>query len=1647
MARHSLVAVGGSGQSAAIAYLRLATLSGIHPGDLPNIYVVDADIKDRTGADAKPSLYNSLKDLFDKLTHGAENKPDFKLIFPYAHQHGEVQGGTTFADYVLAQGGDRQETRYVIDSLFSKKTSSMKKHDLSEQDVPLSKGFMARPNVGATTFFAKLQQEQLERDLDTLKKDVTNVHGQNHVIVVIGSSFGGTGSGAAPSLAQQLVDWANEKQMTPKVGLFMTLPWFNPNAAQTNSNVAPTYGNSEIQEKNTAGGLHYYATSDSLKKVDVFIANYAGHIHRRNDDSNSEQPEYEHVFNLLLAAQIQNYFINKARGDDKFKQASTYTFYLPQNRLIFNAADSALLAFSVNDGLKQDLTTWLHEAQALRLALRYSANYMTKEFKPTQADRRNPPKSLVELAFKVAEQDGRPQMIIEKKKMLGFSSKKEPNPEIYNKIAEQLRIREQQLATSIAWTNRLKDNSPELNIDDASINENNERWFAEYAALNQYQKDGVEIASIRLFEEALNVNPNPNIIQDFETRTKNGQDAYTAAAVQIEAELRRVIRLRGANPRRDDENPAAGAGQSGDTTTVFLPLNVNGQSVSRYLQQIDLAKLVGDVGKDWQGKDIKVQDKNHPASLSNLIHSSVPSPWGTALLEEWQQKLAMDSKDKILLAQTAQRLEAILWGIFSNRLRVIRIPARQNESLLDMALKVRSFEVKGRGVEKYDWFTVAIDPQTQQVIAANYPTVGWFTAPTLSNMDWWDEPNEFFKGHFVLPTENEQNLVAEYYDTKLIKSFSDWLKSLLNIGDYRCTWYPVIEEICRKLDEKLPNNAVALAVSSIDQNESFILLTTSGCENIAIQRVEKTSQEILKDAVSGHLLVLENKIEEDENGNKYQYQYPDSPLSIKKHGATAKRIDETPLLFAEKQDKIKLRYLITLDGHQFIQEEIATVVRLQVQNVIFPNFKAEGWKLYFAGATPTENYDLYNVKFPQYAYHLYEHNGNKSSRVQYIQNGEKLAFEEQQPLHFDHNYELFGRPDKLVLYQYINGKYQEAGIFDIQLRDLPKELKSSFKLALDFGTSHSCVLAWDASNDGSTDLIRQIDFTRLNDEDNLLKKVFTTVKGDQVLFDEFNFIAPFAAKTSQDSLDKSVLPTEFRYKKQFEHEQPVENIDRGIRYLTILPMHFKAESALNAIKDNGAIGDFKWGIRAAKNIRERVYAGRENLLSDQYVKQILRMALIFLRHAGYTDLKTFRATYPEAFSQGQIRRFAEKLEDIFKQLKEETGVSIGNAEVTEDALIMMKNKIQGKSTPVRLTQHSHGLVSEAIAALEAAKETESHALKEKGLQIVLDMGGGSTDVAVFLQKEKAGLSHVDADLPWRITDSLRYAGHDVLQLLSTPNVIGELDKNSNDSLAYRVGVLKLAIRDNKTINSKLVDGFIDNRFKDEKQDAEAFFEGLFEYTRQLILSYQNLVAQYTEQPLSVGIVLLGNGWRLGRLIYTEAEQRSPIGALRSVMQDYIVKGLDGLDEKNIDILFPVDKKVSVKESICHGALHYNPRNDNYVSNAHNKRFSFVATTQLSYTQDHIAGFLEQQSSEFRDKNRDIEIVEFIKFPEYSKFNTRLEKIKGWEGNIQQYMKSTLNESFMDQWRSDEEDILINPMRDFLEVIWKKYVLFVNSVDE
>lgn len=1657
MAKHSLVAVGGSGQSAAIAYLRLATISGFNPADLPNIYVVDADIKDRTGADAKPSLYSSLKDLFEKLTQGVakSSKPQFELIYPYAHQHGDVQNDTTFADYILGQGGDKQETRYVIDSLFNKRTQSMKKYEISEQEVPLSKGFMARPNVGATTFFDKLQQDhhKLERGLQSLKHVVTGANSQDHVVVVIGSSFGGTGSGAAPSLAQQLATWATERHLEPKIGLFMTLPWFNPNG-RSNPDAAPTHGSSDIQAKNTSGGLHYYQTSESFKSFDVFVANYAGQMHSRNDDSNSEQPEYEHVFNLLLAAQIQNYLINKIT-DTKFSQAGAYTFYLPQRELQFNASDSALLAFSVDEKLKQDVAAWAHEAQALRLALKYTAECMLNDFKPTKGDQRAALKKALDtgLAYKVAEQDGRPHMIIEEKKLFGLSSSTKINDEIYQNIAKKLQEREKQLADSIAWLNRLKENSRELSIDDASINARPESLFAQYGALTIYKNDSSEIASIRLFEEALKDNTNPNIIQHFETRTANGQDPYTAAAVQIEAELRRIIRIRGSRSRTGDENPASGAGQSGEVGKVFIPLDVGGQPVSRYLQKIELNQLVDD-GKDWHGESVKVKDKNHPASLNGLAHASVPSPWGAALLTQWQQKLAIDSKDEQLKTQVARQLEAILWGIFSKRLVVKKIKARHNESMIDTVLQVRSAETGAR-FNEFDWLAVAINPQNQQVIAANYPTVGWFTAPTLHNVEWWEGGNEFVEDFLELPTEsvrNAETIKPHRYEAKLIRAFSVWLQELLDLhGDHAgraatSRWYPIVQYIHEQLDGKLSSETVALDLRHVDDNENFILRLAGGrCESISVKRVEKARHEILQAAQLDHLLVLEDFV-----GNDIVYQIPDSPLTTNNSG-TAHLLDHSAVYKnADGQNCMKLTYQVNLPEGQFIESYQALVVALNVQQVIFPNFKADDWKLYFAGGWIIDA-RLRNQETPVYAYDLYEIQADGTKKkVQYIQNGEVLDFVK--PLHFDRNYELYGRPDILVLKHYVKDQhgvmsYREAGVFNIKLEKGQSELKNSFKLALDFGTSHSCIVALDASDQ----LIRHVDFTRLRGSNDLLCRVLSTPRGDEFLFDYLRFLAPFAAKESDSKLDRNVLPSEFyRNPEQNKIEnRPVENIDDGIRFLSILPMQFASEDTESLIKDVGAIGDYKWGAnKGASSLTGTVYERMEDKLSHQYIKQMLRMALAFLRSQGYGSLATFRATYPEAFSSDHINVFAKTLEDIFKQLQLETGLTTHQA-VTSTALLELNAIIQGEKTvrDTNVDQDSHGLVSEAMGALESAKKEEGYVLTDKQLQIVLDMGGGSTDVAVFLRKDKLNLA-ADVELPWQLTDSIRYAGHDVLQVLSTSNLVSELDrefqvdssKDRRSQQRQRMGVLKLAMRNARKM-SELKTGFVSGKFEQEQENTQYFFEGLFEYTRQLILSYQALLSQYQNEPLSIGVVLLGNGWRLGSLVYESTDQE-PIKGLIKGMSSYLNKNLSNIAE--LDIVFPVSGEVSVKESIAYGSLLYDPRLTKRMGNKDNEKFSFVGTTQLSKRSEY-QGFLPHISLKTRSSEPFVQAEQLPQFPQDANFEERLNLVNGWEGKGLHFTRSELNGHWEKQWAiSRDKFILMSPMRDFLEVVWKEQVLFATE---
>jgi hypothetical protein len=93
----------------------------------------------------------------------------------------------------------------------------------------------------------------------------------------------------------------------------------------------------------------------------------------------------------------------------------------------------------VDDKLKQDIKHWLHEAQSLRLALRYSARFIANDFKLIDASKRERPEGFNVLAVAVAKKDGRPSMLTQSKKLVFFKGVDQPATEIYLSLSKKTR--------------------------------------------------------------------------------------------------------------------------------------------------------------------------------------------------------------------------------------------------------------------------------------------------------------------------------------------------------------------------------------------------------------------------------------------------------------------------------------------------------------------------------------------------------------------------------------------------------------------------------------------------------------------------------------------------------------------------------------------------------------------------------------------------------------------------------------------------------------------------------------------------------------------------------------------------------------------------------------------------------------------------------------------------------------------------------------------------------------------------------------------------------------------------------------------------------------------------------------------------------
>ena len=180
------------------------------------------------------------------------------------------------------------------------------------------------------------------------------------------------------------------------------------------------------------------------------------------------------------------------------------------------------------------------------------------------------------------------------------------------------------------------------------------------------------------------------------------------------------------------------------------------------------------------------------------------------------------------MKDVADRLEAILWGIFTKKLTVKNISGNSAGSIASTAIRVRNMETNTRDDESYNSIAVAVSTQTGQLVAANYPSVGWFAAPNQTGMllEWWDDAGDLF---MQLPSEislDPQRMFASAYEARMIKSFVEWGKQILEKADSHSStpaaaWIPVLQYVHERLIDRIPAETLSLELRKhfLDHNQ------------------------------------------------------------------------------------------------------------------------------------------------------------------------------------------------------------------------------------------------------------------------------------------------------------------------------------------------------------------------------------------------------------------------------------------------------------------------------------------------------------------------------------------------------------------------------------------------------------------------------------------------------------------------------------------------------------------------------------------------------------------------------------------------------------------------------------------------------------
>ncbi|MGH8551346.1 MAG: hypothetical protein ACRERU_22605 [Methylococcales bacterium] len=508
---------------------------------------------------------------------------------------------------------------------------------------------------------------------------------------------------------------------------------------------------------------------------------------------------------------------------------------------------------------------------------------------------------------------------------------------------------------------------PCLNHDPAQIWDN-------YPALNNERN--AEVGAIKIFNSALE--NATNVVADFQNRVREGhQEPFHAASELIEKILRSaILKLGGSGHRGGDGNsPLVPDGQ---TPVALLPMQVATKPRDHYALPVGLEQIL-DNGRSREGKDIGIFEEHHPATLVGVTHYNIPSPWAAAHLNAWIQRYGYDpaGNPPPLWKEARDSLCAILWGIFTKRLRVNTVPYKELSRLgriLEGSLHAELFGYDN-AKQLLDRIVYASDAENRTV-AVNHPICGWFPAPDLlDESHWWRSRGYDLPTQFVL--DRPDSLEAGQ-----VQAFLGYLQFLLAKTDQDDSadpagWYPAIGSLAEELRKRLPQGTQPEPTTAAEDGFFLLDKKEKTVFRVPVQVLSESERELVD-----RFCVPEVAVVAQGGG----FRAPDLPF----RSEFLRRND----LSAELQGvrtgadghPVVVRYRLSLAGRGFFDIERPTrlIEPFLVYTEIWPNFKLPGWQFYFMGSVGDPRF------VGNFAFSLFDPNGVRigAARRSFAQNHE-----------------------------------------------------------------------------------------------------------------------------------------------------------------------------------------------------------------------------------------------------------------------------------------------------------------------------------------------------------------------------------------------------------------------------------------------------------------------------------------------------------------------------------------------------------------------------------------------------------------------------------------------------------------------------------